>query len=181
MPKKSSPADQFSDDEMEQMKRYGMASLGGTSDSHLDSPAFSEGVQNELDKLDRQEANAAKMKAAQTGGGDIGMGPSDMDQAQVKQRGSMQKQADVQDAQQAAQAQGSQAPLVAPAAPSGPAGDTSTYPAQKGAVGGGGNAQQPGQTPPPPQGPPPGPGGPPPSGPPPEGEEEEDPAAQFPP
>ena len=53
--------DQFSDDEMAQMKRYGQAQLGGTD--------FSAEVEKELVKLQRKrEANAGKMKAAQTGG-----------------------------------------------------------------------------------------------------------------
>ena len=54
-------ADQFSDDEMAQMKRYGQAQLGGTD--------FSAEVEKELVKLQRKrEANAGKMKATQTGG-----------------------------------------------------------------------------------------------------------------
>lgn len=164
MPKK--PQEQFTDDEMEQMKRYGSAQLGGTD--------FSEQVEKELDKLQaNREASANKMKAALTGG----LGPSDMDQAQIKQRGAIDEQADTQAAAQAQQAQGAQTPVNAPPAPSGPAGTTTAFPAQQGAVGGGGNAQQPAQQqpqpqPPPPSGPPPGP---------PQEDEGEDPSTQFPP
>jgi hypothetical protein len=177
MPKKPSKADQFTDDEMEQMKRYGAAQLGGTSDNHIDSPEFSEGVEKELNKL--EEANASKMRAAQTGGGDMSMGPTEMEQTAVKQRGAVQKQADTQDDVEAQQAQAAQAPVNAPAAPAGPAGTTTDYSAQKGAVGGSGNAPQQ-----PPSSPAPGGDqswGPAPGESPEEGEDEEDPASQFPP
>lgn len=153
MPKQPA-ADQFSDEEMEQMKRHGAAQLGGTSDSYIDSPEFSEGVEKELNKLQAaREASASKMKAAQTGGGDQGLGPSAMDQAAVKQGQAVNKQADAMAAAKAAQAQQAQAPINAPAAPAGPAGTTTTFPAQQGAVGGGGNAPQPSPPPPAPGGP----------------------------
>lgn len=162
MPKKPKPsvADQFSDKEMDQIKRYGQA-LGGKP------TPFDEEVEEHLTGM---EANAKKMRAAQTGGGDQSLGPSDMDEAAVKQGQALSKQADTQAAAQAQQAQGAQAPVNAPAAPSGPQGTTTVFPAQKGAVGGPGNAAAPSQTPPPPAQPPPG------------GEEDEsDPATQFPP
>jgi hypothetical protein len=124
MPNKPSIPDQFSDDEMEQMKRYGSAQLGGTD--------FSAEVEKELDKLQRgREASAAKMHAAQTSGGDTGLGPSDIDKAQIKQRDASQQQTATQGAQAAAQAQGAQAPVNAPAAPTGPAGVSAPYPAQR--------------------------------------------------
>jgi hypothetical protein len=159
MPKQSIP-DQFSDEEMEQMKRHGAAQLGGTD--------FSAEVEKELDKLQAaREASAGKMQAAQTGGSE-GLGPSDIDTAAIKQRGAIQKQADTQGAAEAQQAQSTQAPINAPAAPTGPQGATIPFPAQKGAVGGPGNAPAPSQTAPPAQ-------------PPPEGEgDESDPATQWP-
>lgn len=155
-------ASQFSDEEMGQIKRYGEA-LGGKP------TPFDEEVENHLTGM---EANASKMKSAQTGG-DVGLGPSDMDTAQVKQRGAMNQQADTQAAAQAAQAQAAQQPVNAPPAPAGPQGTNVPFAAQQGAVGGSGNTQQP-QDQPPPSPPPGGPSGPPP-------DEDEDPATQFPP
>lgn len=99
------------------------------------------------------EASAAKMHSAQMGAPEAAgqsLGPSAMDQAQIKQRGAMSQQAATKAAQQAAQAQAAQAPVNAPPAPSGPLGSTIPFPAQKGAVGGGGNVQQPSQSPAPP-------------------------------
>ena len=116
MPQTPSDADQFSDDEMEQMKRYGAAQLGGTQ--------FSDAVEKELNKLQKKrEASAAKMKAAQTGG--AGLGPTDAEQAAVKQEGALQQQAATAGGQAAAQAQGAQAgasgpPTVPPLAPKAP-------------------------------------------------------------
>lgn len=166
MPKKQQP--DFSPEEMTQVQQHGKALLGEPTD-------FDEAVEAHLNEP-RGEQNAAKMRAAQTGGGDQSLGPSDIDQAAVKQGQAMNKQADTQAAQQAAQAQAAQVPVNAPPAPSGPQGSTIPFPAQKGAVGGPGNAPQPPQGAPPSSQPPP--GGPPP----PEGEEEEsDPSTQFPP
>jgi hypothetical protein len=162
MPKKKQPhesvANQFSDEEMEQIKRYGQA-LGGKP------TPFDEEVEQHLTGM---EQNAHKMHAAQTGGGDQSLGPSAMDQQAIKQRGAMSQQAATQAAAQAQQAQGAQQPVNAPPAPAGPAGTTTTFPAQRGATGGAGNVQQPQQTPPPP----------PDEGQPPEGDE--DPSTQFP-
>jgi hypothetical protein len=121
-----------------------------------------EPTESDRDSARQEEANARKMRAAQTGGGEQSLGPSQMDQAQVKQRGAMSQQAALQAAQQAQQAQGAQQPVTAPAAPAGPAGTTTTFPAQQGAVGGSGNLQQPQQDPTPaPDGQPPGEQGPP--------------------
>lgn len=161
MPKQSIP-DQFSDEEMEQMKRHGAAQLGGTD--------FSAEVEKELDKLQAaREASAGKMHAAQTGGGDQSLGPSDIDTAAIKQRAGVQEEANTQAAAQAQQAQGAQAPVNAPPAPSGPQGTTIPFSAQKGAVGGPGNAAAPSQPAPP-------------STPPPDGGEPDgsDPATQWP-
>ena len=75
MPKKQQPqphpiADQFSDDEMEQMKRFGQALGGAPTD-------FDEEVEKALDSRARaREASAAKMKAAATGGSP-GLGPTE--------------------------------------------------------------------------------------------------------
>ncbi len=164
--KKQSPEDiasQFSDDEMEGIKRYGQA-LGGKP------TPFDEEVEEHLTGM---EANAAKMRAAQTGGGDQSLGPSDIDQTAVKQGQAASRQADQQAAQKAAQAQAAQAPVNAPPAPSGPVGTTIPFAAQKGATGGAGNTQPPSQAAPPPQPPAPGEA--------PEEDEGEDPSTQFPP
>jgi hypothetical protein len=78
-----------------------------------------------------EEASAAKMHAAQTGGS-TGLGPTEAQQALIKQRAALQQQATGAAAQSAAQAQGGQSAIEPPAAPSGPAGVTQPYPAQKG-------------------------------------------------
>lgn len=118
-------ADQFSDNEMEQMKRYGAAQLGGTD--------FSAQVEKEIRKLQRKEANAAKMKAAQTSGGAGGLGPSKIETQQADQTNAISQQATSQGAQKAEQAQAKDIPLQAPAAP-GPsgAGETKPFAAQAG-------------------------------------------------
>jgi hypothetical protein len=83
MPKKKQShedvANQFSDQEMDQIKRYGQA-LGGKP------TPFDEEVEEHLTGM---EQNAQKMRAAQTGAPEAAaqsLGPSDMDQAQIKQR-----------------------------------------------------------------------------------------------
>lgn len=91
------------------------------------------------------EAGYQKMEAARTGGSLV-IGPTEMEQTQVKQRSALGQQAAAQGAQQAqaAQAQEAISPTgsqFAPSAPSTPAGVTQPYPAQ---------ANQP----PPPSGPP---------------------------
>ena len=162
MPKKKqkpSVADQFSDEEMGQIGHMGRMLSGGVT-------PFDEEVQKHLDRREAEEANASKMQAAQTGGAtDPSLAPSQMDQAQVKQRGAMDQNAALQAAQKAQQAQAAQTPVNAPPAPTGPAGTTSSFPAQQGDVGGGGNLQQPAaqenQPPPAPDGQPPDDQGPP--------------------
>lgn len=117
-------ADQFSDEEMEQLKRYGEA-LGG-------STPFSDEVEKHLPKY---EAHYAKMRAAQTGGSLVGVGPSEMEQTAIQQQGALQQQAATQGAVQATQAQAAQTPRIPPAAPSGPQGVSEPYPAQRGQEG----------------------------------------------
>jgi hypothetical protein len=115
-------ADQFSEDEMNQIKHYGQMLGGGVT-------PFDEAVEEALNKRQAaREANASKMHAAQTGGGDMSLGPSAMDQAAVKQGQAINQQVDTQAAQQAMKAQGAQAPVNAPAAPAGPQG--TLYPSQ---------------------------------------------------
>ena len=119
--KKQSPEDvagQFSDDEMDQIKRYGQA-LGGKP------TPFDEEVESHLAGM---EANAAKMRAAQTGGASLG--PSQFDQDQAKQTGAIQRQADVQGTKQALQAQSQSPPLSPPQASGGADGATQPLPAQ---------------------------------------------------
>jgi Lon protease-like protein len=67
-------ADQFSDEEMEGIKRYGQA-LGGVT-------PFDEAVEA---RLAEHEANAPKMRAAQTGGSP-GLGPTEAEQTLAKQQ-----------------------------------------------------------------------------------------------
>lgn len=111
-------ADQFSDEEMEAIKRYGQA-LGGNT-------AFSEEVEKALPFY---EAHYAKMRAAATGGS-LELGPSQAETQQVKQRQAIGQRAATQQQVQASQAQGAQAPVSAPEAPSGPQGVTVSEPAQ---------------------------------------------------
>jgi hypothetical protein len=113
-------AGQFSDDEMGQVKRFGEA-LGGKP------TPFDEEVEAHLSGM---EQNAKKMRTAQ-----MGLAPSPMEQAQVKQQGALGQQAATQGAVQAQQAQATQTPIQPPAAPAGPAGATTPYPAQAGEVG----------------------------------------------
>jgi hypothetical protein len=97
---KDKVADQFSDDEMDQIKHYGKMLAGGVT-------PFDEAVEEALNKRQAaREANAKKMHAAQTGGGDQSLGPSEMDQSAIKQRGAIASQAAAQGAQQAQAAQG---------------------------------------------------------------------------
>ena len=102
-----------------------------------------------------EEASAKKMHAAQIGGGDTALGPSQIEQQTVKQRTSVNQQADLQSAAQAQQVAGKQVPSQPPPAPTGPQGTSIPYSTQKGAVGGPGNAPKPQGAPPPDQGPPP--------------------------
>jgi len=123
---KPSPADQFSDEEMNQIKHYGQMLGGGVT-------PFDEAVEEALNKREAGEA------AAQS------LGPSAMDQAAVKQRGAIQQQAAAQGAVQAAQAQAAQPSPEPPPAPAGPQGATAPFAAQKGFTGGAGNAPKPAQ------------------------------------
>lgn len=111
-------ADQFSDPEMEGVKRYGEA-LGGVT-------PFDEEVERHLAG---HEANYAKMRAAQTGGG--GLGASKMETAASQQTGAIQQQAATAGQAQAAQAQAAQVPNAPPPAPSGAAGVSQPYPAEE--------------------------------------------------
>jgi hypothetical protein len=79
-----------------------------------------------------QELSEKTMHAAQTGGADMGLGPSGMDTVSAKQQGTLQQQAATQGAVQAQQAQAAQTPVNAPAAPVGPQGVTQPLPAQRG-------------------------------------------------
>jgi hypothetical protein len=81
-------ADQFSDDEMSQIQRYGQA---------LNSPSdFSDEVEKELNKRGAyqrpREAGAAKMHAAATAGSE-GLGPTEAEQTLAKQQSALQQQA----------------------------------------------------------------------------------------
>jgi hypothetical protein len=98
-PSKQSPADQFSDPEMEQLQRYGQALGGGVT-------PFDEEVERALTKLHPGEAQAKKMRAAQTGGSE-GLGPTEAEAALAKQRGMLEQQTGAAGQQQAMQAQGS--------------------------------------------------------------------------
>lgn len=123
-PKKPSVADQFSDEEMQQVQHFGKMLGGGVT-------PFDEAVEEALNKRDQaEEASAKKMHAAQTGGGDTALGPSQIEQQAVKQRTSINQQADVAGAQQAEQAGAQQVQSAPPPAPSGPQGTTTPYPAQ---------------------------------------------------
>jgi hypothetical protein len=63
---KSKIADQFSVDEMNRIKHYGQMLGGGVT-------PFDEAVEEALNKRQAaRETNAKKMKAAQTGSGDVG-------------------------------------------------------------------------------------------------------------
>ncbi len=89
MPKKQqpqpNPADQFSDDDMDQIKRFGQALGGAPTD-------FDEEVEKALDaRLRAREASAGKMKAAATGGS-AGLGPTEAEQALAKQQSALQQQ-----------------------------------------------------------------------------------------
>jgi hypothetical protein len=140
-------ADQFSDDEMEQVQRYGQA---------LNTPSdFSDEVEKELEKRGayqrHHEASAQKMRQAQTSGSE-GLGPSEAEQKLSQQRSQLLQQQATAGAAGAAQAQqGRSGSPTPPPAPTGPQGVTQPYSSQAGAVGGSGQAPQPQAQP---QGPP---------------------------
>jgi hypothetical protein len=121
------PTSQFSDEEKEQIQRYGQAMMHPPSD-------FDEEVEKELAKHYPHEAGFQKMKAAQTGGGseDVGLGPTPIAQAQVKGRAAASQRQTMQAAQAAQAAQAQEQGQTPPPAPSGPAGVTQPYPAQAG-------------------------------------------------
>jgi hypothetical protein len=77
-----------------------------------------------------EEASAKKMRQAQ-----MGLAPSEMERAQVKQQGALQQQMATQGAMKAQQAQGGMTQAPPPQAPTGPAGTTAPYPAQAADVG----------------------------------------------
>jgi hypothetical protein len=118
-------ADEFSDDDMDQIKHFGQMLGGGVT-------PFEEAVEEAFNKRQAaREANAKKMHNAQTGGGDVGLAPSQMDQGAIKQRGAIAQQSATQGAEQAVQAENAQTPVNAPPAPAGPQGSYPPYPAQK--------------------------------------------------
>src|SRR5260221_3478061 len=90
MPKKPQPqshpiADQFSDDQVDRMKRFAQALGGAPTD-------FDEEVERALDARRRaREASAGKMKAAATGGSP-GLGPTEAEQQLAKQQSALQQQ-----------------------------------------------------------------------------------------
>jgi hypothetical protein len=71
-----------------------------------------------------------KMHAAQTSGGDIWLGPSQMGQAQIKQRGTIASKATTAGGQEAQAAQAQKPSSEPPPARAGPEGTTTPYPAQ---------------------------------------------------
>jgi hypothetical protein len=113
----------FSPEEMAQVQRHGKALLGEPTD-------FDEAVEEHLADHYPHEASFKKMRAAQTGGASVGLGPSEMEQQQIKQRDTSQQQTAAMGAQQASQAQAQQTPPTPPPAPTGPTGVTQPYPAQ---------------------------------------------------
>ena len=78
-----------------------------------------------------REANAKKLHDAQTGRRGTGLGPSQMDQAQIKQRGAIASQAATAGSQEAQIAQAQQ---TSPEPPQAPEGTTIPNPAQKGVL-----------------------------------------------
>jgi hypothetical protein len=118
--KHSSPLPRFSDSEISQIKGFGQSLNGEPSD-------FDHEVASHLQT---HEANAEKMKTAQ-----LGLAPSPMERAQVKQQGALQQQMATQGAMKAQQAQGGMTQAPPPQAPTGPAGTTAPYPAQAADVG----------------------------------------------
>jgi hypothetical protein len=115
---KDKVADQFSDHEMNQIKHYGQMLGGGVT-------PFDEAVEEALNKRQAaREANAKKMRAAQTGGGDIGLGPSQIDQDAIKQRGAIASQAATAGSQEAQAAQAQHPSSEPPPAPAGTEGTT---------------------------------------------------------
>jgi hypothetical protein len=126
MPKKPVSPDDFSDEEKEQIARYGQA---------MSYPAtgFDEEVEKELEKLYPQEFAHQKMHAAQTGGASLDqpvLGPTAIAKAQIKGSQAAQQQHAAEQAQEAQQAQQAQVSPNVPPAPIGPEGVSEPYPAQ---------------------------------------------------
>jgi len=123
-PPQPNPADQFSDQDMEQLKHYGEA-LGGNP------TAFEEAVEHHLnfgtDAGHAHEASYEKMRTAQEG-----LAPSDIEQAQMRSGPAVAQKQAQQSAQAASQAQAAQVGPNAPPAPSGPVGTTEPFAAQQG-------------------------------------------------
>jgi hypothetical protein len=128
-------AGQFSDEEMEQLKRYGQALGGGPS-------AFDEEVEKHLAG---HEAHYAKMRAAQTGGAsadEMALAPPEIPQAQMQGQQISHQRQTAQSAQQAQAAQAQQQQPTPPPAPIGPAGVSEPYEAQSGHQSESGNQEQ---------------------------------------
>jgi hypothetical protein len=122
MPEHPHQKHEFTDQEQHALVQL-RTMMGGESDEDKE-------VEEHLQRI--QEANAAKMHAAQTGGAATGLGPTEAEAALIKQQAALGQQAAGQSAQAAAQAQVAKAPIQAPAAPSGPQGVTQPYKVQAG-------------------------------------------------
>lgn len=124
--------EQFSEPEMEGIRRYGQA-LGGSPTE------FEEEVEKHLANMEKAnqrfgratEAQYQKMRAAQTGGAGPGLGPTESEEALAKQQQTLQQQAATAGQQQATQAQAQQTSPTPPPAPTGPQGVSQPYPAQE--------------------------------------------------
>jgi hypothetical protein len=117
-------AGQFSDEEMEQLKRYGQALSSGPT-------PFEEEVEKHLAG---HEAHYAKMRAAQSGGtseDEMALAPPEIPQKQEQGQRAAEQRQSAQAAVKAQQAQAAQMPVTPPPAPSGPAGVSEPYQAQK--------------------------------------------------
>src|SRR5262249_19662209 len=109
-------ANQFSDDEMEAVRRNGQALGGGPTD-------FEEEVERHLTGEHAREREAAKMRAAESGDGGEGLGPEQEEQMLAKQAHTLQQHAEARGAVQAQQ--------ISPT-PTGSQGVSQPYPAQAG-------------------------------------------------
>lgn len=93
------------------------------------SDEFDRELQQHMDARHAREGNYEKMRAAETGGSELG--PTEFAAQQQKQAGAMIQNQALQGAQQAAQAQAAQTSPQAAPAPAGPQGVSTPYPAQK--------------------------------------------------
>jgi hypothetical protein len=146
MAKEPNPTDQFSEDEMAQVQQHGKALLGEPTN-------FDEEVERHLADHYPGEVSTKKMRTAQ-----MGLAPSEMERAQVKQSGALEQQATMQGAAKAQQAQGGMTQTPPPQAATGPIGTTAPYPAQAGEVGPKETPETPASSGAPPSPPPPAPG-----------------------